>query len=117
MLVCVSSHNFAHETAGAARTRSSLRPLLSRRDKVIAKLGRFMPREWEAATPSTASFRGARTASPESILTVVVMDSGRAPSGAARNDDKGERTPAGNPRNWPDCLHFPQPDFPLVTRH
>src|ERR1700747_2340423 len=28
MLVCVSSHNFAHETAGAARTRLSLRPLI-----------------------------------------------------------------------------------------
>ena len=27
MLVCVSSHNFAHETAGAARTRHSLLPL------------------------------------------------------------------------------------------
>src|ERR1700737_662128 len=26
MLVCVSLHNFAHETAGAARTRSSLHP-------------------------------------------------------------------------------------------
>src|SRR5258708_4747970 len=27
MLVCVSSHIFAHETAGAASTRHSLRPL------------------------------------------------------------------------------------------
>src|SRR3981081_2576510 len=27
MLVCVSSHNFAHETAGAARIRHSPRPL------------------------------------------------------------------------------------------
>ena len=27
MLVCVSSHKFAHETAGAARTRHSLLPL------------------------------------------------------------------------------------------
>src|SRR5882762_3053701 len=30
MLVCVFSHSFAHETAGAARTRSSLLPLFSR---------------------------------------------------------------------------------------
>src|SRR5260370_6447787 len=30
MLVCVSSHNFAHETAGAARTRHSLLPLRGR---------------------------------------------------------------------------------------
>src|SRR5512132_1683499 len=30
MLVCVSSHNLAHETAGAARTRHSLLPLFFR---------------------------------------------------------------------------------------
>jgi len=29
MLVCVSLHNLARETAGAARTRLSLRPLFS----------------------------------------------------------------------------------------
>src|SRR6266702_1580600 len=34
MLVCVSSHNFAHETAGAARTRSSLRPLFSKGERL-----------------------------------------------------------------------------------
>jgi error-prone DNA polymerase len=33
-----------------------------------------------------ASFRGARSANPESILTMVVMDSGPAPCGASRND-------------------------------
>src|SRR6202163_1429271 len=32
MLVCVFLHNFAHETAGAARTRHSPRPLISRRE-------------------------------------------------------------------------------------
>jgi hypothetical protein len=32
MLVCVFSHNFARETAGAARTRHSLRPLISGAD-------------------------------------------------------------------------------------
>src|ERR1700730_9780916 len=48
MLVCGFSHNFAHETAGAARTRSSLRPLFSRRDKVDANLGRIAPRERKA---------------------------------------------------------------------
>src|SRR6185437_7798901 len=37
------------------------------------------------------SFRGARSASPESILTMVVMDSGPAPCGASRNDDERER--------------------------
>jgi error-prone DNA polymerase len=34
-----------------------------------------------------SSFRGARSASPESITTIVSMDSGPAPSGASRNDD------------------------------
>jgi pyruvate/2-oxoglutarate dehydrogenase complex dihydrolipoamide acyltransferase (E2) component len=40
--------------------------------------------EIEAISPS---FRGARSASPESILPIGVMDSGPAPSGASRNDD------------------------------
>ena len=39
----------AHETAGAARTRSSLRPLFSRARKFLAKLGRIASRECEAA--------------------------------------------------------------------
>src|SRR5260370_13975948 len=33
MLVCVFSHNFAHETAGAARTRHSLLPLFGGTDR------------------------------------------------------------------------------------
>src|SRR6476660_2402628 len=37
--------HFAHETAGAARTRSSLRPLLFMRAEVDAKPGRIAPRE------------------------------------------------------------------------
>ena len=40
-----SSHYFAHETAGAARTRSSLRPPIDRRVNIYEKLGRIMPRE------------------------------------------------------------------------
>jgi hypothetical protein len=44
MLVCVSLSNLARETAGAARTRSSLRPLISGR-RFLAKLGRNAPRE------------------------------------------------------------------------
>src|SRR5438552_5089727 len=48
MLVCVSSHNFAHETAGAARTRHSLLPLLRERP-FPANLGQIMPRECESA--------------------------------------------------------------------
>ena len=37
--------------------------------------------------PSPSLFRGARSASPESITTIVSMDSGPAPSGASRNDE------------------------------
>ena len=40
-----SSVPFAHETAGAARTRSSLRPLVFQRVAIDAKLGRIAPRE------------------------------------------------------------------------
>src|SRR4029077_3990166 len=39
------SCTFAHETAGAARTRLSLRPLLTKRVKSDAGLGHLMPRE------------------------------------------------------------------------
>src|ERR1700726_341727 len=45
MLVCVFYVHFARETAGAARTRLSLRPLLSRRVKDDANLGRIAPRD------------------------------------------------------------------------
>src|SRR5258705_9971223 len=45
MLVCVFLVHFAHETAGAARTRSSLRPLYRERVKRTANLGRPAPRE------------------------------------------------------------------------
>ena len=39
----------AHGTAGAARTRSSLRPLFGEGGKFLAKLGRIAPRECELA--------------------------------------------------------------------
>src|SRR5450756_2134075 len=45
MLVCVFLCIFAHETAGAARTRLSLRPLLIERGQTDATLGRIAPRE------------------------------------------------------------------------
>src|ERR1700730_13820067 len=45
MLVCVFYVHFARETAGAARTRLSLRPLLARRVKDDANLGRIAPRD------------------------------------------------------------------------
>jgi hypothetical protein len=40
----LSLHNFAHETAGAARTRHSLLPLF-RGDRVYSNLGQIAPRE------------------------------------------------------------------------
>jgi hypothetical protein len=45
MLVCVFLHNFAHETAGAARIRLSLRPLFGEAGIFFADLGRIAPRE------------------------------------------------------------------------
>jgi hypothetical protein len=41
----------------------------------------------QSPTLQSSLFRGVRSTSPESILTIVVMDSGLAPSGAPRNDD------------------------------
>jgi hypothetical protein len=51
MLVCVSYVLVAHETAGAARTRLSLRPLLDKRAEVSAKLGRSTPRDCALVPP------------------------------------------------------------------
>src|SRR3981189_1443475 len=51
MLVCAFPTTHAHETAGAARTRSSLRPLHICEGKNDAKLGHIMPREC-GPTPS-----------------------------------------------------------------
>src|ERR1700722_7050278 len=50
MLVCGFLHNFAHETAGAARTRLSLRPLIGGRGSSIANLGRKAARDREAVS-------------------------------------------------------------------
>jgi len=48
---------FAHETAGAASTRSSLRPLSFKRDRFQANLGRSAPREREVIFVSGLLFR------------------------------------------------------------
>src|SRR3954454_20107984 len=45
MLVCALLVHIAHETAGAARTRSSLRPLFQRAGSFLANLGRNLRRE------------------------------------------------------------------------
>src|SRR6478752_4224631 len=57
MLVCVCFVHFAHETAGAARTRSSLRPLFFWRDTVHANLGQIAPRECGLASSLLSSPR------------------------------------------------------------
>jgi len=47
MLVCALFVHIAHETAGAARTRSSLRPLTIEGEEYPANLGRNARRERE----------------------------------------------------------------------
>jgi len=47
--------NLAHETAGAARIRPSLRPLISEGGKFKAKLGRHMPRDREALSANDSA--------------------------------------------------------------
>jgi hypothetical protein len=48
MLVCAFHHFIAHETAGAARIRLSLRPLTGEGVTSMANLGRNTPRDREA---------------------------------------------------------------------
>src|SRR5664279_6487652 len=50
MLVCVSLHNLARETAGAARTRLSLRPLAHEGGTSRPNLARNMRRDREAVS-------------------------------------------------------------------
>src|SRR6266536_6716999 len=58
MLVCrLLPCALARETAGAARTRSSLRPLFSRRANEDANLGRSAPRERETISTSLRAKR------------------------------------------------------------
>jgi hypothetical protein len=68
--------HFARETAGAARTRLSLRPLLSRRVKDDANLGRIAPRERErlseaGAYPKMFSLFENCLPPPSSLHTVI----------------------------------------------
>src|SRR6266436_2383934 len=50
MLMRALSVHIAHETAGAARTRHSLRPLYFRGRRLLANLGHFVPRECECVS-------------------------------------------------------------------
>ena len=68
-------YTIAHETAGAARTRSSLRPLISRARNLVANLGRTAPRECGGASrPDTVIPGRCEASNPES------RDSGSGPS-------------------------------------
>src|SRR5438128_1673461 len=48
MLVRATHYSIAHEIAGAARIRHSLRPLNTEGRKLLANLGQIVPREREA---------------------------------------------------------------------
>jgi hypothetical protein len=72
---------FAHETAGAARTRLSLRPLFFKAE--FANLGRSEPREREVM-PRTISVI-ARSSCDEAIQLSFAMDC----FAIARNDSLG----------------------------
>src|SRR6478609_1037814 len=94
MLVCVSSHNFAHETAGAARTRHSLLPLLGEGGTLMNQLAQIVrrdrgtvPRTSLMRSPLTTSFRGAPLGREPGIHTHDRGYGFRAqPCGLPRND-------------------------------
>jgi hypothetical protein len=73
MLVCVFYVHFARETAGAARIRLSLRPLLSRRVKDDANLGRIAPRECEVISRRHCEERKRRS-NPPFFLSAKKLD-------------------------------------------
>jgi hypothetical protein len=59
---CASHHSFAHETAGAARTRHSLRPLSSRGADISVKLrAPRAARLWSRIQVVTTSLRAQRS--------------------------------------------------------
>src|SRR5207237_1042784 len=70
--------HIAHETAGAARTRSSLRPLFGEGGKFLANLGRISSREREAISASSRtserSERRSGTHTPRQSLLSVLVD-------------------------------------------
>src|SRR6476620_4957383 len=57
MLVCALFVHIAHETAGAARTRSSLRPLTTEGEEFPANLGRNASRDREGVSASLRAKR------------------------------------------------------------
>ena len=110
LLVCFLPIQSAHEAAGAKGARRSPRPLIAEGGKLIAKLARNARRDREAAF-ARSSFPDVQLhivdaplgAGPESILPVVVMDSGLARS---LSSGRALRGPVGAPRN--DGVNFRQ---------
>src|SRR5256885_16705737 len=81
MLMRALSVHIAHEIAGAARIRHSLRPLISRARKFLANLGRNAPRECESVSTVIA-----RSACDEAIHSFFVQRDGLLRY--ARNDGR-----------------------------
>ena len=120
----------ARETAGAASTRSSLRPLISRGQTKMQTSGAIASRERE--TRIHVMCEAERSESIDSALEPRTAATGSLPRGTmTRRRGRGpalrraRRTgrepliramePGPEPRNRPVCLDFRQPDFPLVT--
>jgi hypothetical protein len=59
---------FAHETSGAARTRSSLRPLPGERGKRDARLGHSLPRERARTSQTSCPATGLAFGEPDDRL-------------------------------------------------
>src|SRR5882757_1111172 len=87
-------HSFAYETAGAARTRSSLRPLISRANE-MQNFGQIMPRECEVVLEGAVI---ARNSCDEAIHSFFTRRDGLLRF--ARNDGEG-------PQPLPPIRHFP----------
>ena len=78
MLVCVSSHLL--HTRPRVQRASGIPCSLSFEGQRHANLGQVMLRERGRVSAPTSSFRGAHSANPESMLPIMAMDSGSAPS-------------------------------------
>ena len=137
MLVCSYCYaQTAHETAGAASTRSSLHPLILEEGQTKMQTSGEMRREnAKLYTPFIASLakqsicprvehgllrfarndveRGSLRPHPLRGLRRDRLEGPRPPGLGTRVLGHGTRL---GPCNGPPCLDFRQPDFPLVTK-